>query len=741
MDAPRPESPSESEPPRAAGPASLKPAPELPPPPVGLRASVSEAAGVALVCALFGSIPAALRAAREGGSLIGSWLSTSAVVLPLLALTIGVSHTAGRGFRMVTGLSAGRSTAATMGLWLGLLAPVLMVAGSLLFEHTHHRGLGGATFGVVALVAAVGSALVARRLVATGRWLVARGTSERTVALALAALAIGPLLLLALPLLRDHDPGREARAVHAALIDGLIFSVSSAVAVSFDLGERLLREARRAGLWVAAGVMALGVFWLSLSPRLGVSIREGGGLAAALIAGLERWTDRDGDGYGAHFGGRDCDEGDPARHPGADDPVGDGIDQDCDGVDGVLAAPRAEEPPAPASEPAPPPVAAIAPAPRPASKPNIVLVLCDSLRFDRTSLGDAAAGEARRTTPNLRALAQRGTLFSQAYAPASDPQRATLPLFAAASWATAQKDRREWPTLKDENDTLAERMRAAGYRTELVSSFQWLSKERGFEQGFDKASRVFEDEHPERGVTGPLAVRAARAALEAQKADAAKPLFLVVQLFDAHDQWKRHEGLDFGKGKLGAYDSEVAFVDRQIGDLLATVKGAGLEASTAVVVAGLYGEAFEEHDASGHGKELYQEHVHVPLVTYTPGQSPAVVADVAVSTASLPATLLGLAGAEPPPSLPPALPLAGAGPSSEPKPVVLETAKRAGAVLYPLKVLRIERKGKERWLLFDLAADPGEKHDLTGERRDDFLRMKALLDQAVPAPKRAHDED
>ncbi len=42
-------------------------------------------------------------------------------------------------------------------------------------------------------------------------------------------------------------------------------------------------------------------------------------------------VDQDGDGY---LEGDDCDDSDASIHPGADDPEGDGIDQNCDGVDG-----------------------------------------------------------------------------------------------------------------------------------------------------------------------------------------------------------------------------------------------------------------------------------------------------------------------------------------------------------------------------------------------------------------------
>ena len=55
------------------------------------------------------------------------------------------------------------------------------------------------------------------------------------------------------------------------------------------------------------------------------------GLLAACGAGS---LDSDGDGSDD---ASDCDPDDPAIYPGADDPENDGIDQNCDGEDGVFA--------------------------------------------------------------------------------------------------------------------------------------------------------------------------------------------------------------------------------------------------------------------------------------------------------------------------------------------------------------------------------------------------------------------
>ncbi|MEL6347029.1 MAG: putative metal-binding motif-containing protein [Myxococcota bacterium] len=58
-------------------------------------------------------------------------------------------------------------------------------------------------------------------------------------------------------------------------------------------------------------------------------------LALTLAVGCLSWTEADLDGDGVLVDGGDCDDTDPTVYPGALDRTGDGLDRDCDGLDGT----------------------------------------------------------------------------------------------------------------------------------------------------------------------------------------------------------------------------------------------------------------------------------------------------------------------------------------------------------------------------------------------------------------------
>ena len=675
--------------------------------------------GLAVLAALVGSIPAAARAFRHGGSALFALIVATAIVLPFVSVGLTVSRAAGRGYRLVTGNTVGPTQAAVVAIFVGFVGPIMLALGAVLKDGTNHRGLGGATFGVLSLICVVAVGWVATRVVATARWLVARGLSDRLVAIFLALVAVAPTALLSVLLFRKPDGSPASHLVTASVIDGLLLTVVSVAALSLRVSDRFLTLVGRIGPGSAAALVVAGAFWLMLSAPHAAAMRKGGGLAPAVIGRLERWTDRDHDGAGSHFGGLDCDDGDAQRFPGAADTPGDGVDQDCDGRDqplkeeaGPVESPqeqRSVEPPIRGAESAP------------GDAPHIVMVTLESLRADRMSL----YGYGKDTTPNFTRLADKSLVFDHAFALASDPQRAVMPFFSGQSFAETPRDRREWPTLKSEADTVAERLAAAGYETRGISSFQWLSRERGYAQGFDEFVEAFREEHPERGVTGPLAVQSFRAMVE-KLGTPAKPQFLWVHLFDAHEEWKRHDGLDFGRGDGGAYDSEVAFVDRLVGQITDAIAASPLADKTLVVLHGTYGESLGERSKAGARHELTNEHVRVPLIMFGPGVAPGRVTDRAVSVGRVTDLMLARAGVSKRGD-----DLAAA-PSGEAPPVLLETKNRRGIVVFPWKLIAVDRKGKERLLLFNLANDPTESKDQSEAQPALLRELAALLDASIP---------
>lgn len=119
------------------------------------------------------------------------------------------------------------------------------------------------------------------------------------------------------------------------------------------------------------------------------------------------------------------------------------------------------------------------------SRPNIVVFVLDSVRYDRTSLGD----HHRETTPELERIESRadGRSFERAIAHA----RYTLPSSASILTGSYPGDHCVGfgrNSLETTVSTVPEAFRAAGYATALVSNNHFVGPETGLNRGFETST-------------------------------------------------------------------------------------------------------------------------------------------------------------------------------------------------------------------------------------------------------------
>ena len=284
---------------------------------------------------------------------------------------------------------------------------------------------------------------------------------------------------------------------------------------------------------------------------------------------------------------------------------------------------------------------------------NVLLITVDTLRADH--LG--AYGYPRNTSPNLDAFAKESLLFLNAFSQSSETNP-SLSSLMTAYLPTETKVLNNRFALQDGAVTLAELLRARGYRTGAVVSNFSLRHGSGFEQGFEDYDDKVTDRHQteweglERFAPGTT-----KAALTWLEANGGAPFFLWVHYMDPHypyrpphpydtmfadappdkDQWlpfneertglggihpaaqldDRHE-LQF---YISQYDGEIRFFDQYLGELLQTMRAKGLLKNTLVILGADHGEGMGEHNYYfAHHEFLYQSLIHVPLLLRFPDQ-------------------------------------------------------------------------------------------------------------------------
>lgn len=358
--------------------------------------------------------------------------------------------------------------------------------------------------------------------------------------------------------------------------------------------------------------------------------------------------------------------------------------------------------------------------------PSILLISLDTTRADR--LG--CYGHERAFTPWIDRWAEEGVLFEQALTPVP----VTLPAHASllSGLVPARHGLRDngLHRLPGGIPTLATLLGAEGYDTAAVVGAAVLDRQYGLARGFTR--------YDDRVSGGGLAIAERRAS---EVTDAAlslaeglgHPYLLLVHFFDPHADYDPPPPFDERfRGRL--YDGEIAYMDREIGRLRRGLEERGLLRGAVTVIVGDHGEGLGDHGEATHGVFLYQSTLRVPLILAAPGRLPAGrrIPGAAGLVDLLP-TLLELAGVAVPEGLD----------GRSLLPAIEGEAGRTRDRLYRLETdfpfnsygwspLRGLTDGKLKWIgapeaeLYDLEADPGESHNLAGERPEEVRDMSRL---------------
>ncbi|KPJ65595.1 hypothetical protein AMJ44_09845 [candidate division WOR-1 bacterium DG_54_3] len=220
-------------------------------------------------------------------------------------------------------------------------------------------------------------------------------------------------------------------------------------------------------------------------------------------------------------------------------------------------------------------------------------------------------------TPHIDSLAERGVLFSRAFAHNST----TLPSHTNILLGTTPLYHGVHDNLNfivnEELMTLAEYLKNHGYSTGAFVGAYSLDSRFGLSQGFD----IYDDDYARTHSVNPASLeRKAEAVVESalewlKRQDSL--WFLWIHCWDPHVPYEPPEPFKT-QYKEDPYEGEVAYVDNVLGGLFSYLEKNNLFDNTVVIFTGDHGESLGEHGEDTHGFFAYNATIWIPLIISTP---------------------------------------------------------------------------------------------------------------------------
>ncbi len=418
-----------------------------------------------------------------------------------------------------------------------------------------------------------------------------------------------------------------------------------------------------------------------------------------------------------------------------------------------------------ASPPAGPPLitearyqAMIDAAPPPADRPNVVLIILESVPAKALH----CYGHPRAdVSPHLDRLAAEGTRFEHCLATASFSSYGVVSL--ATSLYLLRGERYDYfhdvdfPFM-----SLTRALKLAGYELNLFSSGNESFDNLNHFNPPEDFDTYFSHDTFDMGAPKPDCMRMDdRYAVEAFEGWMAnrtdpRPFYCGFYLQSTHfnyevpGPWNSHYQptpplFSNGDGVLhippdvlpllrNQYDNAMRYGDHWVGRIRDALRAAGRLEDTVIVVIGDHGEAFMEHGLARHGVALWEEMIHVPLIVWTGAgvraampEPPRSVVPDSVSAVDVNPMVARLAGVPAHPSwqgvdaLDPAY-------SDRDRPIfsVVQLTRWQEAVCLN-RMKYIYDLTDVGGMLFDLATDPGETRDLARQRPQAAAALHQVL--------------